>query len=205
MNLRKLFIYITIVLVLLLAVKSIIYNNIYPYKYKEYVDKYSEKYNLDPLFVLSVIKAESNFNDNAKSHKNAYGLMQITDSTAKWAAQEMGIKYNSPSDLKNIEYNIRMGCWYLNNLREEFGDLDLVLASYNGGRGNVNKWLSDERYSKDGKKIDYVPFKETDKYVKKVKVNYNIYRFLYRSKVGQISQKIEWITFQNFFPNARKR
>lgn len=185
MNLRKFFICTIVVVVLLFVVRSVLYNKVYPYKYKDYIDKYSADYDLDPLFVLSVIKAESNFDDDAKSQKSAHGLMQITDSTAKWASKEMGITYNNATDLKNVEYNIRMGCWYLNNLRAEFNNLDLVLASYNGGRGNVNKWLSDERYSKDGKKIDYVPFKETDQYIKKVKVNYNIYKYLYRSKIGR--------------------
>ena len=73
-----------------------------------------------------------------------------------------------------------MGCWYLNNLSKEFnGDTELILAAYNGGRGNVNKWLSNGEYSKDGKALHKIPFKETEEYVRKVKFSYNIYKYLY--------------------------
>ena len=60
--------------------------------------------------------------------------------------------------------------------------MDLVLAAYNAGRGNVQKWLKDNRYSSDGETLSYIPFAETDKYVKKVKVNFDVYRFLYCRK-----------------------
>ena len=64
-----------------------------PYKYNEYVDKYSEEYDLDPLLVLAVIKTESNFDKDAVSKKEAKGLMQIMDKTGEWAAKEIGMNY----------------------------------------------------------------------------------------------------------------
>lgn len=132
--------------------------------------------------VAAVIKTESNFKPDAKSNKDAYGLMQITPSTAQWAAKEMGIQDYEENMLLDPEFNIKMGCWYIDNLKKEFnGDINLVLAAYNGGRGNVQKWLSSSDHSKDGKNLYYIPFKETDEYIKKVKVNYNIYKFLYKS------------------------
>ena len=102
------------------------------------------------------------------------------DTTGEWAAKEIGINYFIPSMLFDPELNIKMGCWYLKNLENEFNEnLDLILAAYNGGSGNVNKWLSDEEYSQDGENLDYIPFPETKKYVDKVKANYNIYKYLY--------------------------
>ena len=75
-----------------------------------------------------------------------------------------------------------MGCWYLSDLKKEFnGNMDLVLAAYNGGRGNVEKWLKDSNTSPDGQNLKNIPFKETDKYVKKVNTNYNIYKYLYKN------------------------
>ncbi|WP_160673386.1 lytic transglycosylase domain-containing protein [Clostridium sp. C8-1-8] len=180
MKLRKYIVFFVIVIVVLSVCRWCVYNVVYPYKYKSVIEKYSVKYDLDPLLVLSVIRAESNFNSNAHSFKDAHGLMQVTDSTAKWAAKEMNISYSDSSELLDPDYNINMGCWYLKNLRDEFKNMDLVIAAYNGGRGNVNKWLSDSKYSGDGKTLKYIPFKETDKYLKKVKVNYNIYKFLYK-------------------------
>ena len=77
------------------------------------------------------------------------------------------------------EINIEFGCWYLNNLLSEFDDLSLALAAYNGGSGNVTKWLNDPEYSSDGENLTYIPFKETKKYVDKVSTRYNVYKFLY--------------------------
>jgi soluble lytic murein transglycosylase len=152
----------------------------FPLKYQDNIIKYSQKYNLDPCLVAAVIKTESNFNEKAKSSKNAYGLMQITPDTARWAAEKMSVNNFTTEMLYDPEFNIMMGCWYLNNLKEEFGgNLEIVLAAYNGGRGNVQKWLKSSAHSLDGKNLNYIPFKETDKYVKKVKVSYSIYKYLY--------------------------
>ncbi len=177
---KLIFIFLTLVAILIFS-DFIVKKVLYPYKYRAYIEKYSKEFNLDPLIVLALIKTESNFRATAESSKNAIGLMQITEDTGRWAAGEMGIKDFKREQLKDPEYNIRMGCWYLDNLKTEFnGDMDLVLAAYNGGRTNVKRWLNDKEHSKDGKKLDYIPFKETDKYLKKVKVSYNIYKFLYK-------------------------
>lgn len=168
-------------LILLISITTIA-KYFFPMKYKNYIDIYANEYKLDPYFVASVIKTESNFKESATSKKNAQGLMQITPETGQWIAEKMRMKNFQIEKLKNPEINIKMGCWYLNNLKEEFdGNMDLVLAAYNGGRGNVQKWLKDAEHSKDGENLHYIPFEETDKYVKKVKVIYSIYKFLYKS------------------------
>lgn len=172
--------YILILLVILILNMSNIAKMLYPLYYPEYIYKYSCEYNLNPYLVAAVIKTESNYNPTAQSKKNAFGLMQITASTGEWAAKEMKLNNYNTEKLLEPEFNISMGCWYIDNLKKEFGgNIDLVLAAYNGGRGNVEKWLTNSEHSKDGKNLHYIPFKETDKYIKKVKVNYNIYKFLY--------------------------
>ena len=157
----------------------------YPVKYYNYIEKYSTMYNLDKYLVISLIKAESNFEANANSSKDARGLMQIIPSTGEWIAEQMNLVEFSLDKLYDPEQNIFMGCWYLNNLRNEFNnDYVLLLSAYNAGRGNVNKWLKNKEYSKDGKKLDYIPFKETELYLKKIKFNYNVYKFLYKYKTN---------------------
>ena len=153
---------------------------LYPRKYSVYVEKYSKEYNLDENFVYSIIKAESKFNPKALSHKGAKGLMQIADITRDWAIVELDLDKNI--DIYDPETNIMIGCWYLNHLYKEFGDTDLVIAAYNGGSGNVSKWLADEKYSEDGEKLHIIPFDETDKYVKKVNRNYEQYNKIYGKK-----------------------
>lgn len=189
MKKRKLTAVWGILILLILGVISIkpVGRMFYPMDYKEYIMKYSEQYNLDPYLVASVIKTESDFEKNAKSNKGAIGLMQLTPSTAKWAAKQMKIKNFKVDMLYDEEFNIKMGCWYLDNLKQEFNNnMQLVIAAYNGGRGNVKKWLNNEENSKNGVDLHYIPFKETDKYVKKVKVSQNIYEFLYKKDKAYI-------------------
>ncbi len=155
----------------------------YPLKYKDIVFEQSQKYNIDPYMVYAIIKVESDFKVDAKSHKDAKGLMQLTDKTALWGAEELDLEDFNISEVYEPDTNIQLGCWYLSVLNKEFNnDIDLVLAAYNGGSGNVNKWLQDDRYSKTGESLDIIPFNETNMYVKRVKKEYNIYRKLYTKK-----------------------
>lgn len=180
MKLKKIIIFLVIILVIYFTTIFALKKYVFPIKYKSNVEKYSEEYNLDKYLVYAVIKIESNFDKKAESNKGAKGLMQIMDTTGEWAAKEIGINYFLTSMIFNEDLNIRMGSWYINNLLKEFdGDVDLVLAAYNGGSGNVNKWLGDEEYSEDGKTLSLIPFNETKKYVDKVNVIKNIYEYLY--------------------------
>ncbi|KAA8669109.1 lytic transglycosylase domain-containing protein [Clostridium sp. MT-14] len=173
-----------IVVIMIVAMAVLNAKNIvryyFPLRYSDYIVKYSKDYNLDPYFVMAVIKTESNFKADIRSSKNAIGLMQITPDTAKWAAEKMDIRSFREDMLNDPEFNIKMGCWYLKDLSTEFdGNMKLVLAAYNGGRGNVQKWLKDSQHSADGENLHYIPFKETDKYIKKVEVSYKVYKYLY--------------------------
>ncbi|MGL4911359.1 MAG: lytic transglycosylase domain-containing protein [Romboutsia sp.] len=179
MNKKKILILLSIFLILFTAFLieiGVIHKLIYPRKYSEHVIKYAKEFNLEENLVYSVIKAESKFREDAVSYKGAKGLMQISDITRDWAIKELGLE---DIDIFNPEMNIKIGCWYLNKLFKEFGNLDLVIAAYNGGSGNVNKWLKNNEFSKDGKKLHLIPFKETSNYVEKVRKNYESYNKIY--------------------------
>ena len=182
---KKSIIILTVIIILgstIYLEKDRIMELFYPKKYSVYVEKYADEYNLDENLVYSIIKAESKFDENAISRRGAKGLMQIADVTRDWAIEELEL-----SDDVNIydpETNIRIGCWYLSTLYKTFGKTDLVIASYNGGSGNVKRWLSDEKYSRDGENLYNIPFTETDSYLIKVKKYYNQYNKLY-SKEGR--------------------
>lgn len=182
MNKKKVLIILSILIILFagaLIEKKTIHKLIYPKKYSHYVEKYSEEFNIEENLVYSVIKAESKFKKDAISYKGAKGLMQISDITRDWAIEELEL---DEIDILNPEINIRIGCWYLNKLYKEFGRLDLVIAAYNGGSGNVNKWLDDNKYTDYGKILHTIPFKETSDYVKKVNNNYENYNKIYGRK-----------------------
>ena len=180
MKLKKLVIGLIVVVILFVGANFALKTYLFPFKHKEAIMKYSEEYNLDPYLVLSVIKAESKFKSDAESHKGAMGLMQITETTAEDIAKKMGLTDYTKEKVYDENYNIMLGCWYLNDLRNEFGDMDLFVAAYNAGRGNVNKWLKNSEYSKDGKKLDYIPYKETKKYVDRVNTYFKIYKAIYQ-------------------------
>ncbi len=155
-------------------------NIIYPVKYESIIKEHASKNELDPYLVLALIKAESNFVPDAISNKDAKGLMQITDSTAIWSASKMKMDNFDISNICEPEVNISIGCWYLKYLIDQYnGDVTLALYAYNAGSGNVNKWLSNDKYSSDGKTLEAIPFSETRKYVENIK-NYLLqYKKLY--------------------------
>lgn len=158
-------------------------NILFPQKYLEYVDKFSEKYNIEPSLVYAVMLTESHFVPDALSPKGAKGLMQISDITGQWAAQEIGIMGYSNDSLYNPEVNIEIGCWYLSKLIIQFDEpLETALAAYNAGSGNVSKWLKNSQYSEDGKTLKQIPFKETRDYIKKVLTAKKVYEMLYYEK-----------------------
>lgn len=169
---------IAIAALTVLTVKESSKKMIYPLRYEGYIKKYAKKYDLDPCLVMGVIKAESNYIHDAHSGV-ARGLMQITDDTAQWIAGKLEIKNFSEDDIVDPETNIQMGCYYLHYLIKHYGDIDVALAAYNGGMGNVTRWLADKNCSSDGKTLDYIPFKETREYVEKVNKYTKTYRETY--------------------------
>lgn len=134
---------------------------------------------LEPALVLAVIMAESSFRREAQSHMGAQGLMQLMPDTAQEIAGLMGLTDFRPEDVWRPEINIAMGSFYLNRLLNQFdGNLELALAAYNAGQGNVNNWLADPEISGDGRTLDSIPFPETYRYLQRVMFNRDVYRII---------------------------
>ncbi len=179
----------TILIFTLIIAGILVYLKItYPLGYLNFIKKYSKEYNVDPYLVAAIINVESRYDKKAISSKKARGLMQISPITGEWAAKELSIEDFSMEMLFDPEINIKIGTWYIKVLSEEFNNnLQLILAAYNGGSGNVSKWLEDEEYSKDGLALTKIPFKETEEYIKKVEKNLRIYRIIYKSQFNSSS------------------
>ena len=153
----------------------------YPIGYGSLIVKYSKEYNIDPYLVASIINVESKYDKYAISSKEARGLMQIGPQTGQWASEEIGIEGYNEDLLFDPDTNIKIGTWYIDRLFKEFdGKLDLVLAAYNAGSGNVSKWLLDEDICKDGVNLNKIPFKETEDYLVRVKDSYKVYSKVYK-------------------------
>ena len=160
----------------------IILKQMYPKKYNEYVENYSKVYNVDPLLTYSIIKAESNFNEKAKSTSGARGLMQLMDNTVSELIEDnKEISMHDKDEILKPENNIMLGIKYYSYLYKRYNEnMLLALAAYNAGPGNVDKWIAEGTIKADGSNIENIPFKETNMYVRKIINNYNAYKKLYQ-------------------------
>jgi soluble lytic murein transglycosylase len=155
-------------------------------EHKEAIIRYGQLHDIDPPLLAALIKTESNFDAQAESRKGAKGLMQITPSTGEWIALTIRMEAFNESMLFDPETNIMLGSWYVEHLTDYYkGSFELVFAAYNGGRGNVDKWLADKTLSSDGKTLDRIPFSETENFVKRLKKNYSIYKRIYSWKANE--------------------
>ena len=147
--------------------------------YQDQINEYSNKYNVDPLLTASIVKVESDFDNDAQSHQGAKGLMQLLDETAKHSAEVIGEDYY-PDKLNDIDYNLKLGVGYYNYLYNYYNNKELALAAYNGGVGNVDKWIDQGILDKVNPDISKIPFDETRQYVTKVMANYEVYKTFYK-------------------------
>lgn len=174
---------ILILIVFLIVFKDKIQRIFYPKSYEEFVSMYSDEYGVDENLVFAVIKAESNFQEDAVSHKDALGLMQIMKETAEDVARKYNIEIdfnNSEREILNVQNNIKIGTKYLAVLLEKYKNIEVAVAAYNAGIGTVDNWIEKGIIKSDGSDIENIPYKETNNYVRKILRNYKIYQDLYK-------------------------
>ena len=150
---------------------------IYPIKYENFVENYSTKYEVDKNLIYAIIKAESNFNQQAVSNKEAKGLMQLMPQTAEDIAKKLDIEVTKEEISKKLlepEFNINLGTKYISNLLAKYSNIELALTAYNAGSGNVDTWVENGTLMADGSNIENIPYKETNNYVRKILINNKI-------------------------------
>jgi soluble lytic murein transglycosylase len=98
----------------------------------------SERYQIDPVFLIAIIKTESSFNPNARGSAGEIGLMQIKPDTAEWIAEKYGIPWNGSKTLEDPMNNLRIGAAFFDWLRNRFdGKAQMYTAAYNMGAAMV--------------------------------------------------------------------
>lgn len=159
---------------------SAAYKLAYPLHYVEEINLASEKLQIDPYYILSIIKEESHFNETAKSSANAKGLMQLMPDTANYVASKFSPDLSVLADLDNPKINIYIGVNYIKYLKEKFGNDLYVTAAYNAGEGSLTAWLKKFDTSDEDEFIENIPYSETRNYIKKVFRTYHLYKKIYK-------------------------
>ena len=155
-----------------------VYNRFYPLKYVGLVELAAERWNIPQSVIYGVIHTESGFDENALSHANAIGLMQMTDDTYDWI-YFLRREECPPHDTMGIPaYNIDAGAFLLSWLYKQYGRWDTVYAAYNAGYARVNKWLQDPAITVGGVLVN-ITINETEQYVKRCTEAEEIYRTVY--------------------------
>jgi soluble lytic murein transglycosylase len=136
--------------------------------------------------IHAIIKQESGFMPSALSKVGAIGYMQIMPETAKLVAKEAGVPYNKKKLARDINYNIKLGSFYIKKLIDMFeGSEMLAIASYNAGPNATKRWINefyDPRETSDIDKvvdwIELITYSETRNYVQRIMENLIVYKYL---------------------------
>ncbi|ART47122.1 lytic transglycosylase domain-containing protein [Acidovorax carolinensis] len=143
----------------------------FPTPFRNAVVERAQGIGLDPAYVYGLIRQESRFVMDARSHVGASGLMQVMPATARWTARKIGLTNFTADQINDHETNITIGTAYLKLALDDFaGSMPMAAAAYNAGPGRPRSW-------RNGPVLDAaiwaenVPFAETRDYVKKVLAN----------------------------------
>ncbi|HZY73066.1 MAG TPA: transglycosylase SLT domain-containing protein [Edaphobacter sp.] len=164
-------------------VPKVYWHLLFPQPYWSDLVAQSKKNGLDPYFVASLIRQESEFNSGAVSRAHAYGLMQLLPSVGKSMARKQGIRHFKTSDLLNPKINLELGTANLKQVLDRFGgQAEYALAAYNAGDTPVRRWMSSNDYKDIPEFVQSIPYSETRNYVQAVLRNREMYRVLYPVK-----------------------
>lgn len=146
---------------------------------------------LDPAWVLALIRAESAWRADARSPADARGLMQLLPATAQRMARELGLAWAGAGSLTDPETNIRLGSRYLARQLERFGGSPwLASAAYNAGPRPVERWLAARAGLPADIFIETIPYSETRDYVPRLMAFSVIYDWRLHGKARPLSQRL---------------
>jgi soluble lytic murein transglycosylase-like protein len=155
----------------------------FPVAFAEVTERMSHIAGIDPFFALSIMRAESRYNVDALSPVGAMGLMQIMPYTGVRLAQRLGDNGFEATSLRQPETNIGYGTYYLRILSDYYGgNIIPAIAAYNAGPAMVDHWLESCKDCSVDEFIEFIPFRETRRYVKSVLRNMNVYKLVYENR-----------------------
>ena len=167
----------------------------FPTPLKDAVLSRTRDIELDPSYVYGLIRQESRFVTDARSHVGASGLMQVMPATAKWTARKIGLRNFTPDQINDRDTNIAIGTGYLKLVLESFeGSQAMAAAAYNAGPSRPRRWRAPD--SGTGPVLEgaiwaeNIPFHETRDYVKKVLSNATVYAALLTGQPQSLTERL---------------
>ncbi|AYA03675.1 lytic transglycosylase [Acinetobacter sp. WCHAc010034] len=169
----------------------------YAMPHQPYVVSHSQNAGIDPAWAYGLMRQESRFVSNARSHVGAGGLMQIMPDTAKLVARQMGESYN-PAALSDMNTNIRYGTFYLSMIQRQLSSSPvLATAGYNAGPNRARRWQPDDQGIAADQYAESIPLTETRDYVKHVMTNAAHYGVLLGQGAQSIGKRMQTIPMRN--------
>ncbi len=150
----------------------------YPRAFEAVVVKACAENSVPTPLAWGIMREESSFVADVRSHANAIGLMQLIAPTAKWMAAGTSIPADEAS-LKRPEVSVELGTKLLAKLRATHGHPALAIGAYNGGGGAVERWVSARNTDELDVFIEQIPYDETRNYIKRVLSSQAAYAYLY--------------------------
>jgi len=170
----------------------------FPMEYKSIVDSQARSRNLDPSWVMGLMRSESAMAVDALSSAGARGLMQVTPDTARQLAKRHNIQYSGRDQLMQAEVNIIFGTAYLRDLLDRFGENPVLAAgAYNAGPRAVDRWLKASQAQDPAVWVETLPYFETRDYIPRVLAFTAIYDWRLRQPVTRVSSRMPAIDSGN--------
>ena len=162
----------------------------FPMPFRDAVVSRSRDIGLDPAYVYGLIRQESRFIMDARSHVGASGLMQVMPATATWTARQIGLRNFRPEQITDRDTNITIGTAYLKLALDDFeGSMALAAAAYNAGPGRSRQWRNGP-HLEAAIWIENIPFEETRDYVKRVLANTTNYAALISGQPQRLTSRL---------------
>jgi len=164
----------------------------FPSPFRDTMVQYAVPLGLDETWVYGLIRQESRFIMDARSHVGASGLMQLMPATARYVARKMNVSNFSPARVNELDMNLMLGTAYLKLVLDDLdGSPMLATAAYNAGPGRPRAWRSSLVRPVEGAIFaETIPFNETRDYVKKVMSNSVYYAALFENKAQSLKQRL---------------
>jgi soluble lytic murein transglycosylase len=180
LNRKAVFLCLLLALIILFN-SSFFWKAMYPVQYMEEVTEAAERFNVDPFLIYAIIQIESDFKESRVSSKGATGLMQIMPNTAEWIVQQGNFPPDVLDAVNDPKVNIFLGAWYIAFLEKMFQHNHYaVIAAYNAGPGNVEKWMKEDIWDGTSHDVANIPFGETRHYIHRVLYFYGKFKEIYR-------------------------